>query len=579
MEIGVVAAARPQSGSAYLCILLLSLLLWLPSVSADAAIASPLITPLSLNAGATGTVDVSFTTATTIPVGGTIVVTFASTFYVGCTALTNVAGFDPSSTVVAAPASAQAAITIATTDASTTVSGSTFVSTSITNALMTISSLNAGATVAYTVAFTTDVTLRIGCVIVLQFPILSNSKIVFSGASLTNRVNINAASTTVQVASPYLRLTIAGQDVLAGTAVSLTYSNIINPAAQTSGFFGVYTRHPTGAIFQGNSAVAGFTYASTTLPSSATLTPTSYFGGIVTTYTVQFAHAAYLPTGSWVKVTFPTRFDITGATVSHITNLPSVNTVLTFPGANMAQVTLGNVAVVAGTGRQFTLDGIVNPGSSCDEYVVEYCTTTWEAYTISITDSGNNLFEESTTVPGTPIVKKPLTYGRVRPVLKTPHTPTKVTVTINTEAVIPMGGSIDVVFPADYSVNSAMSEIAAAKNAEPISAPTTYGGNPRIAPNVSTLSTIEEFDLPVELTRLRLIRTGHCPIGNDPDTTTDETDCDGQAAPGGFAVGIAGNLCLSECSNRGVCNYRTGTCNCFPGYTGFTCQISDALST
>lgn len=72
---------------------------------------------------------------------------------------------------------------------------------------------------------------------------------------------------------------------------------------------------------------------------------------------------------------------------------------------------------------------------------------------------------------------------------------------------------------------------------------------------------------------------GHCPSGNDPDTDADETNCQGKTAPGGFTVGAAGNKCLIECSNRGICNYRTGSCTCFKGYAGFACQSKDALRT
>merc|ERR1712070_602357 len=51
----------------------------------------------------------------------------------------------------------------------------------------------------------------------------------------------------------------------------------------------------------------------------------------------------------------------------------------------------------------------------------------------------------------------------------------------------------------------------------------------------------------------------HCPTGDDPRTTADETDCHNVTAEGGYGVGQLGNKCHVDCSNRGLCNYRKGT--------------------
>jgi hypothetical protein len=69
-----------------------------------------------------------------------------------------------------------------------------------------------------------------------------------------------------------------------------------------------------------------------------------------------------------------------------------------------------------------------------------------------------------------------------------------------------------------------------------------------------------------------------CPSGDDPFTSVDETDCRGAqqpqqhpSLPTSIGLGRNGNLCHVDCSNRGVCDYSTGTCKCFPGSFGENC--------
>jgi hypothetical protein len=62
----------------------------------------------------------------------------------------------------------------------------------------------------------------------------------------------------------------------------------------------------------------------------------------------------------------------------------------------------------------------------------------------------------------------------------------------------------------------------------------------------------------------------HCPSGDDPMTAINETNCTGKAIFGGD-LGQSGNLCHVDCSNRGICDYSSGICQCFDGFYGSNC--------
>jgi hypothetical protein len=39
-----------------------------------------------------------------------------------------------------------------------------------------------------------------------------------------------------------------------------------------------------------------------------------------------------------------------------------------------------------------------------------------------------------------------------------------------------------------------------------------------------------------------------------------------------------GNNEYATCANRGLCDYRTGRCSCFTGYTGVSCEVQSTLA-
>mmetsp|Transcript_4648 Transcript_4648/g.5977 ORF Transcript_4648/g.5977 Transcript_4648/m.5977 type:complete len:708 (+) Transcript_4648:81-2204(+) len=64
----------------------------------------------------------------------------------------------------------------------------------------------------------------------------------------------------------------------------------------------------------------------------------------------------------------------------------------------------------------------------------------------------------------------------------------------------------------------------------------------------------------------------HCPSGDDPVTIdVNELNCTNVTARGGKGVGSPGNRCHVDCSNRGICDFRSGICNCFEGFIGANC--------
>jgi len=64
----------------------------------------------------------------------------------------------------------------------------------------------------------------------------------------------------------------------------------------------------------------------------------------------------------------------------------------------------------------------------------------------------------------------------------------------------------------------------------------------------------------------------HCPSGDNPKTSNDETDCYNITAANSIYRGEVGNICHVDCSNQGICDHSTGNCKCFDGQYGGNCH-------
>ncbi|KAJ0398431.1 hypothetical protein P43SY_001918 [Pythium insidiosum] len=299
-----------------------------------------------------------------------------------------------------------------TLETSSGIAGSAITRTAFADATLAASTANAGAESTFTVSFTSAARVPVGGRIELDFPVVAPSFFVLPTAVVTSLVNVDATSTTISISGTSLRLTIAGQAIAIGAAVSVTFGKIYNPAQQTIGTFTIRTRHSAGSTLQESTGVAGPVITKTTLPlATTTIVPGSLMGGMVTSLVVSFANDAFLAVGSKIIVTVPARFRITDSSLGSLTGIPATGTTAVVTSATTIELTLASNTMSPGTGRSFTMANVYNPGSSCDQYIYEYCTTPWEAYSIQIVDSAGNIYQENTAVTGTPILKKPRLSG------------------------------------------------------------------------------------------------------------------------------------------------------------------------
>lgn len=448
----------------------------------------------------------------------------------------------------------------------TGIAGSPITKKTLTGATVTASHPNAGVAAAYTLSFTTTVALRAGSRVELQFPTLPASNYVLSAASTTvsGWVGIGTTSTAVQVLTSTIRLTIAGATVGAGGAVSVTFGGVIHPAAQNTGSsFAIRTRDAYNNIYEEQTTVAGPSLASTTLSSSSKLTPGSYLAGSLTSYTVEFTNAAYLAASSQIVVVFPPRYSVSSATLGTVSNIPSANLVLTkTPATNTVTLTLGSGPLTAGAARSFIVKDIVNPGTSCDQFLLDYCTANAGSYTIRLTDSLGQVFEQSTAVTGTPIVKKKLAFGRVRPALLVPNTATSVILTLTTEATIPDGGAIEIEFPVGYIVSSAPLPVASAHIGIPPGSTVVTVVGRQLTLTVSGASIAPMYGLSVRFSGITT------PSG---DTTGIYTIRTRDAVTNNVieeSQSVAGEGCVyvNDCNGHGTCTLFTKACICDDGW-------------
>ena len=617
------------------------------------------VVPSSTDAGVQGTAVITFTTAVDVVSGGKVKVTFPSEFTVATDTPSSFTGIDASSTtglsgqvVTLTLAAAMAAgagrsftvnlitnpaakttgtYTITTTDGSdnvyetkTNVAATTITKTTLTAATITPTSTSAGVQTDYTLTVQTAVDLPIGSKFEIVFPDLASSDFALASDMVSSHSNINVATTSIEFSGSFtVRVVVAGAPATAGSSRTLNVNKITNPAAQATGNFIVRTLDSANAIYEEKTDVTGFTIVKTTLSSASTVTATNCTAGVVTTYTLSLTTAVDYPVASKIKITFPSEFGVASTTVADHSNIDTGTTGIAV-ASQVVTITVAGAAVTAGTGRVLSVDAITNPGTSCDKYYVEGCSTAWGTYTLQVTDSGDQIYEDNSAITGTPIIKSNVTFARVRTASTAPSTVTTATVTFDSLVTVPVGGKIAVGFPTGFSLgsvaisghvglHSSSTSVAVAGQVATVTVATSAlsvaNGNQFVLSAITTpvAGTTGEYTIKTTDTNDNTIQdklniqgegcvmlnrcNGHgictilsqrCVCSEGWGAPTDVSlyrspDCTTRVCPSGpgwNSIPTASTVAHAnkECSGMGVCDRDTGECGCFEGYTGKACE-------
>jgi len=180
-----------------------------------------------------------------------------------------------------------------------------------------------------------------------------------------------------------------------------------------------------------------------------------------------------------------------------------------------------------------------------------------------MSDSSGSLFAQTSAVAGTPIVKKPMAFARVRPRLKTPNTITTATVTLDTETPIAVGGAVEVVFPAGYVVNAAATLVSGSL----VGIPATSAGAVTVTGLRVSLAIAGGVSIPATA-GLAFSVTG---VTTPPLLTVGSYIVRTRDAFGKIveeSTGVFGEGCthLNDCNGHGQCTLLSKTCICNTGW-------------
>ncbi|KAG9413599.1 hypothetical protein AC1031_012826 [Aphanomyces cochlioides] len=413
-------------------------------------------------------------------------------------------------------------------------------------ASLSLENPKAGAVTLVDVFLTTTLAIPVGGAIRITFPLGFQ----VAPTALTSPVGLSASS-TVSYTGLIAKIDIVGTPVAVGS-VSFTINGISNPGVGSTAVFSVDTYDAANGPLDTMSAGSVSIAANSPLVASLVTNTTA---GSTSPWVVSLTTALTLPPSSSIRVSFPSRFTVTTNLAYKLVGFNATTTTTTTVG-NTVRVTLNMFALPPGT-YSFTLSGIISPGSSCNQFYDEICTTPFENHDVSTNDVNGNVYQ-TVSLAGTPLIKSYMYFGRVRTALTTHNTVTSAQVTINTVTAIPSGGHVLVDFPLGYSF--AAGGTASLGSAFPPGTTAAYSG-------LKFILTVCCVPIPPQNDVQFAVNSITTPplhtVGSYSITTTDAQN---NVLEQTTTVGGEGCAELNDCSGHGDCTLMSKTCLCYPGW-------------
>jgi len=311
---------------------------------------------------------------------------------------------------------------------------------------VTLSNLIAGGTGNVRIDFTTTDSIPANGKIKVTFPTvpsIGGEPFTFTGASATCD-SMNGSITPDFTGAPVVILTRGGAATVASPGPhTCTISHVTNPdRVGQSGYFKFYTMTNSGTNINSDEMADTVTLSAHSLTGTSVALSDYHVGQTAVTATVNFTTVTTLPIDGKIKVTFPTGFDVSGATNPACHDMDG-NFTITSVLDNVVTITRDS-GTSTPSSETCTIDGIKNPLVSGLSGV----------FGITTTYSTDEEIDRDTNVPAVTILSGALTDANVEPASFDKGAVGNVVVSFTAINPVPENGKIVVIFPSGFALNS-----------------------------------------------------------------------------------------------------------------------------